>query len=114
MGVSVTKQHFDGRDQALDLIESLHLFPRDGALASGDLEDIHWHQTSLRIYVLAGSFETKDVATDSLLQAVAGDLIVIPARTLHAARCPDPATYVVGFESESAMASFRPEDPAAL
>lgn len=83
-------------------------------MASGDLENVHWHKTSLRIYVLEGSFETKDVATDRLLQAVAGDLIVIPSRTLHAARCPAPATYVVGFESESAMASFGPEDPETL
>ena len=83
-------------------------------MQAGDLEDIHWHKTSLMIYVLDGSFETRDVASDSNLLAGPGDLISIPARTLHAARCPKPATYVVGFESEHAAKSFRPENPDSL
>lgn len=114
MAVSVESQHFKGRDQALELIGSKGLFARDGAMQSGDLEDVHWHRTSLLIYVLDGSFETLDVASGNLLRAGPGDLISIPAGTLHAARCPDPATYVVGFESEAAAKSFRPEKPGDL
>ena len=114
MSVSVTKQHFEGRAQAMERIESLGLFARDGTMQSGDLEDIHWHKTSLLIYVLDGSFETRDVASETNLSAGPGDLISIPSRTLHAARCPDPATYVVGFESELAAGSFRPEIPDDL
>jgi len=33
---------------------------------------------------------------------------------LHAARCPEPATYVVGFESEQAAKNFKPEVPEEL
>ncbi len=83
-------------------------------MQSGDLEDIHWHKTSLLIFVLSGSFETRDVASNAMLLAGPGDLISIPARTLHAARCPDPATYVVGFASEQAAKTFRPENPEDL
>lgn len=80
-------------------------------MQAGDLEDIHWHKTSLLIFVLSGSFETHDAVANSNLDAGPGDLISIPARTLHAARCPDPATYVVGFESAEAARQFRPEKP---
>ena len=115
MGVTVKIGHFSGKQAALTEISDRGLVPRDGAMASsGDLENIHWHKTSLAIYVLEGSFETKDEASASTLLAHPGDLISIPAGTLHAARCPDPATYVVGFESAEAMANFRPEDPASI
>ena len=114
MGVTVATAHFDGRQAALDEIAERGLVPRDGAMGAGNLEDVHWHKTSLAIYVLTGSFETKDAASGTTLMAHPGDLITIPAGTLHAARCPDPATYVVGFESQSAMENFRPEVPADL
>ena len=114
MSDSVSARHFEGRSQAMELIEQQRLWARDGAMQSGDLEDVHWHKTSLLIYVLNGSFETRDVASDTLLLAKPGDLISIPARTLHAARCPSPSTYVVGFESEGAAKTFRPENPGDL
>ena len=109
MGVTVTKADFTDRDQAARIVEEQGLFDRDGAMDSGDLEDIHWHKTSLLIYVLTGKFETKDVASNQLLVASAGDCISIPSHTLHAARCPEPATYIVGFESADAARNFKPE-----
>ena len=114
MGVTVTKANFTGRAEATRIIEQQGLFARDGAMDSGDLEDIHWHKTSLLIYVLTGTFETKDVASNELLLAGAGDCISIPSRTLHAARCPKRATYVVGFESADAARNFKPELPNDL
>jgi hypothetical protein len=114
MSVSVTEQHFEEREHAVALIEAKGFFARDGAMQAGDLEDIHWHKTSLLIYVLNGSFETRDVESNTMLSAGSGDLISIPARTLHAARCPVPASYVVGFESEQAAKAFRPESPEDL
>ena len=64
--------------------------------------------------VLTGSFETLDGASNETLLAGPGDRISIPGATLHAARCPTPATYVVGFESEEAMKQFGPEPAATL
>ena len=114
MGVSVIPGDFKDRAGAVAQIEAAGRFARDGAMAQGDLEDVHWHKTSLMIYVLEGSFETRDVASGELLPAGPGDLITIPRQTLHAARCPEPATYVVGFESEAAAKTFRPEIPDDL
>jgi len=114
MGVSVDKGYFATREDAVSDIAARDLVLRDGAMAAGDLEDIHWHETGLAIYVLKGSFETRDGASGDLLLAGPGDLISIPPRTLHAARCPDPAEYVVGFESKEAMAGFRPRTPDEL
>jgi uncharacterized RmlC-like cupin family protein len=108
MSVSVDQGYFETREDAIGDIAARDLVPRDGAMASGDLENVHWHETGLAIYILKGSFETKDAASGDLLVAGPGDLITIPPRTLHAARCPDPAEYVVGFESAEAMQSFRP------
>ena len=114
MSVTVNKGHFADKQQAIEQIKALHLYPREGAMAAGDLEDVHWHQTSLKIFVLEGSFETRDVEADTNLIAGPGDIITIPQRTLHAARCPIPAIYVVGFESKDAAANFRPENPSDL
>ena len=114
MGVSIGAGGFSTREEARSIIENEGRFARDGAMQSGDLEDVHWHKTSLKIYVLTGKFETRDVVSDQLLIAVAGDLISIPRQTLHAARCPEPATYVVGFESEQAAKNFKPEVPEEL
>ena len=114
MGVSIGAGGFSNREEARSIIENEGRFARDGAMQSGDLEDVHWHKTSLKIYVLTGKFETRDVVSDQLLIAVAGDLISIPRQTLHAARCPEPATYVVGFESEQAAKNFKPEVPQEL
>ncbi|MBT3625405.1 MAG: hypothetical protein HOM44_10860 [Gammaproteobacteria bacterium] len=114
MGVSIGAGGFSTREEARSIIENEGRFARDGAMQSGDLEDVHWHKTSLKIYVLTGKFETRDVVSDQLLIAVAGDLISIPRQTLHAARCPEPATYVVGFESEQAAKNFKPEVPQEL
>ena len=114
MTVTVDRQHFEGREQALERIAGQGLFARDGAMSRGDLEDVHWHRTSLLIYVLTGCFETLDAASGSLLPAGPGDLISIPRETLHAAQCPIPATYVVGFESAEAAKQFRPEQPEDL
>lgn len=114
MSVTVTKGDFEDRGEARAAIESSGLFARDGAMGQGDLEDVHWHKTSLKIYVLEGSFETRDAKADANLLAGPGDIISIPAETLHAARCPIPATYVVGFESEEAASQFRPENPEDL
>ncbi|MEM9622092.1 MAG: hypothetical protein AAF993_10615 [Pseudomonadota bacterium] len=118
MAIQVNEDYFDpytaGRQKAHELVSSAGLFARDGAMQSGDLEDVHWHATSLQIYVLQGEFETRDVVAGTTLMAGPGARISIPARTLHAARCPQPAVYVVGFESETAAAEFRPEPPEAL
>lgn len=112
MSVTVTKNHFVDKADAERLLQLAGLTRRDGAMTSGDLEDVHWHKTSLKIFVFTGSFETLDAASGATLIAGPGDLISIPPHTLHAARCPEPATYLVGFESTEAMQSFGPE-PAA-
>lgn len=114
MSVSVKLGGFATRADANAIIAGEGLFARDGAMQAGDLEDVHWHKTSLKIYVLTGRFETRDVLSDKLIEAGAGDLISIPRETLHAARCPEPATYVVGFESEAAAKEFKPESPNEL
>jgi quercetin dioxygenase-like cupin family protein len=114
MGLRIEQAHFNGRAEALAEVEKLGLIARDGAMAAGDLEDVHWHEYTVRIFVLEGGFETKEGPTGELLAAGPGDLIVIPARTPHAARCPEPARYIAAFESAEALANFRPMPLDAL
>ena len=114
MSVVIEKIGFASREEAIKLAKSEGFFFRDGAMETGDIEDIHWHKTGLHIYVLSGLFETFDAARDEVLIARGGDLIKIPKNTLHAARCPIPATYLVGFESENAAKGFQPELPEDL
>ena len=114
MSVVIEKIGFASREEAIQLAKSEGCFFRDGATEAGDIEDIHWHRTGLHIYVLYGLFETFDAAREEVLIARGGDLIKIPKNTLHAARCPIPATYVVGFESENAAKGFQPEMPVDL
>ena len=109
MGVTVVKGNFTDKDEAIKEVLSQSLFPREGAMGAGDLEDVHWHKTGLKIFVLEGTFETLDAASGTTLIAEHGDVITIPPVTLHAAQCPVPATYVVGFESQEAASAFCPE-----
>jgi hypothetical protein len=67
MGVSIGTGGFSTREEAKSIIDSEGLFARDGAMQSGDLEDVHWHKTSLKIYVLTGKFETRDVVSLGVL-----------------------------------------------
>ena len=114
MSVAIEKIGFSSREEAMKLAVSEGFFFRDGAMGTGNLEDVHWHKTGLHIYVLSGIFETLDAIRNEVLIAKCGDLIKIPKNTLRAARCPSPATYVVGFESKGAAKSFRPELPENL
>ena len=114
MSVAIENIGFSSREEAMKLAASEGFFFRDGAMGTGNLEDVHWHKTGLHIYVLSGIFETLDAIRNEVLIAKCGDLIKIPKNTLHAARCPSPATYVVGFESEGAAKSFQPELPENL
>ena len=54
------------REEAIKLAKSEGFFFRDGAMVTGDIEDIHWHKTGLHIYVLSGLFETFDAARDEV------------------------------------------------
>ena len=114
MSVLIEKIGFSSREEAIQLAKPEGLFFRDGTMETGDIEDIHWHKTGQHIFVFSGLFETFDAARDEVLVARGGDLIKIPKNTLHAARCPIPATYLVGFESENAAKGFQPELPVDL
>ena len=81
-------------------------------MGTGNLEDIHWHKTGL--HFTFSDVRNLDAIKNEVLIAKCGDLIKIPKNTLHAARCPRPATYLVGFESEEAAKGFRPESPKNL
>ena len=74
MSVAIENIGFSSREEAVKLAESEGFFFRDGAMGTGNLEDIHWHKTGLHIYVLSGMFETLDAIKNEVLIAKCGDL----------------------------------------
>ena len=112
MGVSVEKGDFADRDHAVRQIEGRGLFARDGAMAAGDLEDIHWHKTSLSIYVLSGSFETLDAASGECLRVFAdtetADEFIISDGVLLARTCVIPDADRPSGRSDSRSAALKP------
>ena len=45
MSVVIEKIGFASREEAIKLAKSEGFFFRDGAMETGDIEDIHWHKT---------------------------------------------------------------------
>jgi mannose-6-phosphate isomerase-like protein (cupin superfamily) len=94
MGVSVTREAFQGEDDAVRLLAEagmhttkLEVPPDDNAL--------HWHHFDAVFYILSGHLELTDGATGQVLQCPPGSRVDLPARTLHAERS-DGYTIVLG------------------
>ena len=83
MGIRVEKGYFDGLGGALDDIKSRALWPTTYATDHATAAETHWHSEDVHAYMIEGATYFMD-GNGKRHPVEAGDMITIPARTLHA------------------------------
>jgi len=83
MSLSVSKKHFEGLSGALEDIRQRNLFPTTYATDHATAAKLHWHSAQVLAYLVKGNTYFLD-ADGNRHTLEAGDLITVPARTLHA------------------------------
>lgn len=81
--MQVIRQRFFTLDDALADIRSRGLWPTTYVVDHATEAGLHWHTEDVYGYILRGSSYALDAAGNRL-DVRAGDLIIIPARELHA------------------------------
>ena len=81
---SVLKKNlFNGRQEALQHVNHLHLWPIAQVLEE-ESEEIHWHRWDTHIYVISGGFISIDTDLNQEVRLEAGDYMMMPKNKLHA------------------------------
>jgi gentisate 1,2-dioxygenase len=83
MSLIIMKGHFDGLSGALKDIVEKNLFPTTYATDHATAANLHWHSYDVLAYIVKGKTFFLD-ADSNEHPLEAGDLITVPARTLHA------------------------------
>jgi gentisate 1,2-dioxygenase len=92
------KNHFDGLDGALEDIRKRQLFPTTYATEHATAAKLHWHSEDVRVYLIEGSVYFLD-GNGTRHELEPGDLMTVPARTLHAeGEINAPVVMLIGLE----------------
>lgn len=115
VGLIIEKGHFDGLDGALTDIRNKGLFPTTYATDHATAADLHWHTEEVSAYLIQGKTHFLD-ADEKAHHLEAGDMITVPARTLHAeGDITAPVVMLIGLAEPLPMDRFLlPRDPAEL
>ncbi len=115
MSLIVNKKHFDGLSGALEEIREKGLFPTTYATDHATAANLHWHNEDVLAYMIQGNTYFLD-ANGQEHRLEAGDLITVPARTLHAeGAINEPIVMLIGLKEALPMDRFLlPRDPADL
>ena len=115
MSLIVEKKHFDGLSGALEKIREKGLFPTTYATEHATAGNLHWHRDDVVAYMIQGKTYFLD-ADGQEYRLEAGDLITVPARTLHAeGEINEPVVMLIGLKEAVPMDQFLlPRDPADL
>ena len=115
MSLIIEKRHFDGLSGALEDIREKKLFPTTYATDHATAAKLHWHSEDVLAYMVKGKTYFLD-ADGHEHQLEAGDLITVPARTLHAeGDINEPVVMLIGLVEALPMDQFLVQrDPAEL
>lgn len=115
MNLIIKKGHFDGLSGALAEIGEKGLFPTTYATDHATAADLHWHTEDVLAYLIQGKTFFLD-ADGQEHPLEAGDLVIVPARTLHAeGDINEPVVMLIGLADALPMDRFLlPRDPAEL
>ena len=115
MTLIIDKGHFDGLKGALEDIADRGLFPTTYATDHATAGDLHWHSEDVLAYLVTGKTWFLD-ADGQKHPLVAGDLVTVPAETLHAeGEITEPVVMLIGLKVALPMDQFLLQrDPAEL
>jgi len=115
MSLIIERGHFDGLGGALTDINSKGLFPTTYATDYATAADLHWHTEEVAAYLIQGNTYFLD-ADGQEHHIEPGDLVTVPARTLHAeGGISEPVVMLIGLVEALPMDRFLlPRDPAEL
>lgn len=68
----------------LDDVKASETWPTTFVSGPSDGASVHWHSDEVHAYIMEGETDFLDEASGKRTSVVAGDKIVVPARTLHA------------------------------
>jgi quercetin dioxygenase-like cupin family protein len=106
MSLTVKKGHFDGLSGALEDIREKNLFPTTYATDHATAANLHWHGEDVLVYLVKGRTYFLD-ADGGEHQLEAGDLITVPAGTLHAeGAVNEPVVMLIGLVEAVPMDQF--------
>ena len=114
MPISIEKQTFNGINEVYDLLKQRQLWPVTAAHRQIEEESPHWHTQHNVIFIVEGEAQFYDGDKDVRHEISAGDIVTIPARTLHAIRADDPVVFVAAFDHAFPMKDFIPHPPEEL
>lgn len=115
MTLIVEKAHFDGLIGALEDITAKGLFPTTYATDHATAADLHWHGEEVQVYLIQG--KTYFLDADGLEhRAEAGDLVTVPAGTLHAeGDINEPVVMLIGLKDALPVEQYLlKHDPTEL
>jgi len=115
MNLIIDKMHFDGLSGALEDIRERNLFPTTYATDHATAANLHWHNEEVLAYLVKGKTYFLDAEGDEH-QLEAGDLITVPARTIHAeGDINEPVVMLIGLVEAVPMDQFLTHhDPSEL
>ena len=106
MSLVVRKGHFSGLSGALEDIVEKNLFPITYTTDHATAASIHWHSYEVLAYMIKGKTSFLD-ADGNEHKIDAGDLITVPARTLHAeGAINEPVVMLIGLADALPMDQF--------
>ena len=106
MSLTFEKAYFDGLSGALADIRERNLFPTTYATDHATAANIHWHSYEVLAYMIKGNTSFLD-ADGNEHKLEAGDLITVPARTLHAeGAINEPVVMLIGLADALPMDQF--------
>ena len=94
MELKVTTGYFKDKREAIIEISEAGWWPVSWRDAPRDVYDAHKHDADQTLYVIEGQIEFG--VDDKILRLNPGDKLELPAFTVHTAKAPKGATYIVG------------------
>lgn len=115
MNLRIERKHFNGLSGALEDIRERNLYPTTYATDHATAASLHWHNEEVLAYLVEGKTYFLD-AGGHKHQLEAGDLITVPARTLHAeGDINEPVVMLIGLVEAVPMDQFLVQrDPEEL
>ena len=107
MGIRGRKQAFDGQAGALQDIARSGFWPTTLVTPPGPELPMHWHDSDVHAYVIAGESYMRCGETGERLATGPGDIVEIPLGALHAeGETATPMTYLVAAPTTRALREY--------